>query len=148
MSMGCSDLIVAVDHKPTTSRNIKEKSLRYRLRVIHIPSVRNTVTDALTRYPVGKAETPGLPDDVAATNPSHRFAMPIRLHAHPTKSSQPCITLSGGLDYIASSRQTRTIMAKSFFDLTIIASYKTSFDTRSEHVEKAENSTLQTGDYR
>ena len=81
-TLGCSDLLVAVDHKPLLKvlgdralddianprlRNIKEKSLRYRFRVIHIPGVRNTVADALSRHPVGEAETPDVPDDVAAT---------------------------------------------------------------------------------
>ena len=80
-TLGCSDLMVAVDHKPLLKvlgdralddipnprlRNIKEKSLRYRFRVLHIPGVRNTVADALSRHPVGVAETPDMPNDVAA----------------------------------------------------------------------------------
>ena len=80
-TLGCSDLIVAVDYKPLLKvmgdralddianprlRNIKEKSLRYRFRVLHIPGVHNTVADALSQHPVGEAEFPDLPDDVAA----------------------------------------------------------------------------------
>ena len=80
-TLGCSDLMVAVDHKPLLKvlgdralddipnprlRNIKEKSLRYRFRVLHIPGVRNTVADTLSRHPVGVAETPDMPNDVAA----------------------------------------------------------------------------------
>ena len=81
-TLGCPDLTVVVDHKPLLKvlgdralddipnsrlRNIKEKSLRYRFRVLHIPGVRNTVADALSRNPVGDAEIPDLSDDVAAT---------------------------------------------------------------------------------
>ena len=79
-TLGCPDLTVVVDHKPLLKvlgvralddipnprlRNIKEKSLRYR--VLPIPGVRNTVADALSRNPVGDAEIPDLSDDVAAT---------------------------------------------------------------------------------
>ena len=65
-TLGCPDLTVVVDHKPLLKvlddipnprlRNIKEKSLRYRFRVLHIPGVRNTVADTLSRNPVGDAE--------------------------------------------------------------------------------------------
>ena len=62
-TLGCPYLNVVVDHKPLLKvlgdrdlddipnprlRNIKEKSLRYRFRVLHIPGVRNTVADALS----------------------------------------------------------------------------------------------------
>ena len=81
-TLGCSDLIVAVDHRPLLKvlgdrsledipnprlRNLKEKGLRFRFRVVHIPGVRNAAADALSRHPVGAAEPPDLPDDVAAT---------------------------------------------------------------------------------
>ena len=80
-TLGCSDLMVAVDHKPLLNvlgdralddipkhrlRNNKEKSLRYRFRVPHIPGVRNTFAYTLSRHPVGVAETPDLPNDVTA----------------------------------------------------------------------------------
>ena len=81
-TLGCPDLTVVVDHKPLLKvlgdralddipnprlRNIKDKSLRYRFRVLHIPGVRNTVADAFSRNPMGDAEIPDLSDDVAAT---------------------------------------------------------------------------------
>ena len=81
-TLGCPHLTVVVYHKPLLKvmgdralddipnprlRNIKEKSLRYRFRVLHIHGVRNTVADALSRNPVGDAEIPDLSDDVAAT---------------------------------------------------------------------------------
>ena len=83
-ALGCPDLTVVVDHKPLLKvlgdraiddipnpriREIKEKSLRYRFRVLLIPGVRNTVADALSRNPVGEAKIPDLSDDVAATQP-------------------------------------------------------------------------------
>ncbi|KAJ8342206.1 hypothetical protein SKAU_G00321340 [Synaphobranchus kaupii] len=61
--LGCEDLIVAVDHKPLLKlladralddipnprlRNLKEKTLRYRFRIIHIPSMRNKAADAMS----------------------------------------------------------------------------------------------------
>ena len=67
--LGCEDLIVAVDHKPLIKiftdrnledlpnsrlRNLKEKSLRYRFRVLHIPGVKNKASDALSRHPNGE----------------------------------------------------------------------------------------------
>ena len=81
-TLGCMDLTVAVDHRPLLKvlgdrsldeipnprlRNLKEKSLRFRFRVVHIPGVRNVAADALSRHPTSAAETPSLPDDVAAT---------------------------------------------------------------------------------
>ena len=86
--LGCSNLIIAVDHKPllkifgdrsidqisnTRLRNIKEKTLRYRFRMVHVPGVRNKTPDALSRYPTGTT-TPDkmlLPDDNHA-NISHQ----------------------------------------------------------------------------
>ena len=63
-TLGCSDLIVAVDHKPLLKtfgdrclndipnprlRNLKEKSLRYRFRVVHIPCLHHAAADAVSR---------------------------------------------------------------------------------------------------
>ena len=94
--------MVAVDHKPLLEvlgdralddipnprfRNIKEKSLRYRFRVLHIPGVRNTVADALSRHPVGVAETPDLPNDVAA---AALAALRSRDDPAPPRCSQTC----------------------------------------------------------
>ena len=101
-TMGCSDLMVAVDHKPLLKvlgdralddipnprlRNIKEKILRYRFRVLHIPGVRNTVADALSRHPVGVAETPDMPNDVAA---AALAALRSRDDPAPPRCSQTC----------------------------------------------------------
>ena len=81
--LGCNDLIVAVDHKPLLKifgdrslddipnprlRNLKEKSLRYRFRMAHIPGACHAAADAVSRHPVGKAAPLHLPDDVAAAD--------------------------------------------------------------------------------
>ena len=79
--LGCHDLTIAVYHKPLLKilgdrsledipnnrlRNLKEKTLRYRFRIIHIPGAKHKVADALSRYPTGKADKLLLPDDIAA----------------------------------------------------------------------------------
>lgn len=84
-TLGCTDLIVAVDHKPLLKtfgdrclddipnprlRNLKEKSLRYRFRVVHIPGLRHAAADAVSRNPVGNPATLVLPDDVASMAPT------------------------------------------------------------------------------
>ncbi|GFO23077.1 transposon ty3-i Gag-Pol polyprotein [Plakobranchus ocellatus] len=70
------DLIVAVDHRPLlkilmtypspSSARFKERRLRYRFRIVHVPGIRHTAADAISRHPVGKSTSFDLPDDVAA----------------------------------------------------------------------------------
>ena len=81
--VGCSNLIVAVDHRPLLKifadrsidgisnprlRNLKEKSLRHLFRIVHIPGVRHTAADAVSRHPVSEPTPLGFPDDVATIN--------------------------------------------------------------------------------
>ena len=78
--LGCSDLIVAVDHKPLLQifgdrkledikkprlLNLKEKTLPFRFKIVHIPGKRNIATDAISRHPVNSREITAmnLPDD-------------------------------------------------------------------------------------
>ena len=78
--LGCEDLIIAVDDKPLLKifadraledipnprlRNLKEKSLRYRFRMGHIPGIRHRATDCLSRHPIGQPEKLDLSDDIA-----------------------------------------------------------------------------------
>ena len=80
--LGCSNLVIAVDHKPLLKvfgdrsleeitnarlRNLKEKTLRYRFRMVHIPGVRHKAADAVSRHPTGtpNPELLVLPDDIA-----------------------------------------------------------------------------------
>ena len=90
--LGCTDLYVAVDHKPlvkifgnralsdiTNARlcNLKEKTLQYAFKMIYIPGVRNCTSDALSRYPTG---THNPPRDVTA----RRGISPSTSHTHDT----------------------------------------------------------------
>ena len=95
--LGCSNLIVAVDHKPLLRifrdrsldaicnpriRNLKEKTLRYRFHMMHIPGVKIRAADALSRRPTGSECPPlmELPDDIAAAQDSVSFLPPSVLH--------------------------------------------------------------------
>lgn len=84
--LGCTNLIVAVDHKPLLGllgprplddisnlrlRNLKEKTLRYRFRPIHIPGAKNKASDCMSRSPSGP-KVPAkftLEDDIGAITP-------------------------------------------------------------------------------
>ena len=76
--LGCDNLIIAVDHKPLVKvfgdrslhdienprlRNLKEKTLRFRFRIVHVPGARNAAADSVSRNPVGVSEEMQLPDD-------------------------------------------------------------------------------------
>ena len=90
--LGCEDLIVAVDHKPLLKifgdrsledipnprlRNLKEKTLRYRFRVTHVPGMKNKAADAMSRRPTGHPVKTDLPDDHAS------FSDILWGHTHP-----------------------------------------------------------------
>ena len=81
--LGCENLIVAVGHKPLLKlladralddipnprlRNPKEKTLRYRFRITHVPGMKNKASYAMSCRPVGSAlrSRMNLPDDNAA----------------------------------------------------------------------------------
>ena len=95
--LGCSNLIIAVDHKPLLRvlgdrsldaianprlRNLKEKTLRYRFRVVHVPGAKHRAADALSRHPSGSLSPPllPLPDDVATLEDSTTFLSRLSLH--------------------------------------------------------------------
>ena len=92
--LGCTDLNVAVDHKPLLDifsdrsldmangrmRSLKEKTLRYRFTMSHVPGLKNRAADALSRHP--SSTTPSetlLDDDVASLtelcNPDWRYLL-------------------------------------------------------------------------
>ena len=91
--LGCNNLIVAVDHKPLLDvlgdrsldipnnrlRNLKEKTLRYRFRLVHIAGAKHKATDALSRRPVGSLNPKPmeLPDDVSPVNESTTDFSPL-----------------------------------------------------------------------
>ncbi len=78
--LGCDDLIVAVDHQPLLKVlgdrklediknprlfNLKEKTLPFKFKIIHIPGKKHLSPDALSRHPVGDQDDKlMLPDDV------------------------------------------------------------------------------------
>ena len=70
--LGCESLIVAVDHKPLLGildeksldeienprlENLKEKTLRYRFKIVHVAGVKNKVADAAKRFPTSNSES-------------------------------------------------------------------------------------------
>lgn len=80
--LGCRELIIAVDHKPLLRifgdrsledipnprlRNLKEKTLRYRFRMVHVPGVKHRAADSVSRYPTGLPIKLQLDDDLAST---------------------------------------------------------------------------------
>ena len=88
--LGCRDLTIAVDHRPllkifgdrsldhisnTRLRNLKEKTLRYKFRMAHIPGVKNRDPDALSRFPTGNSNPPE--DDTTRRHSRH-----LRLDHH------------------------------------------------------------------
>ena len=86
--LGCSDLIVVVDHKPLLRvftdrsleaianprlRKLKEKTLRYHFQMMHIPGARHRAADPISSHPTGSSCPPilGLPDDVSTVIDFH-----------------------------------------------------------------------------
>ena len=84
--LGCKDLTIAVDHKPLLGVfnersldmpnrrlcNLKEKTLPYRFRMIHIAGLKNKTADALSRHPTSTPPTNNDPDELAALEcPNH-----------------------------------------------------------------------------
>ena len=66
--LGCNNLVIAVDHKPLLKvfgdrsldqisnprlRNLKEKTLIYHFRMVHISGTKNRASDAISRHPTG-----------------------------------------------------------------------------------------------
>ena len=85
--LGCQDLILAVDHKPLLKvlgdrslndipnnrlRNLKEKTLRYRFKIVHVPGAKHKAADTLSRNPTGTTSPQilPLPDDDASIQPT------------------------------------------------------------------------------
>ena len=96
--LGCSDLTVAVDHKPLLKVfgdrsledidnprliRLKEKTLHYRFKMVHIPGVRNSTADSMSRHPVGEPIQLNLSDGFTATDihaTLHDFIAAIRTY--------------------------------------------------------------------
>ena len=76
--LGCGDLLLATDQKPLTKvlgdrrledisnhrlLNLKEKTLRYSFKIIHIPGRKNSGADAASRYPTDIITRVSSPED-------------------------------------------------------------------------------------
>ena len=105
--LGCSDLIITVDHKPLLKifgdrsladidnprlRNLKEKTLQYRVSMVHIPGVKHAAADSLSRHPVGDPEHLILPDDIAVIYTSDQLPHSILagLRSYEEDDSEAC----------------------------------------------------------
>ena len=96
--LGCTNLIVATDHKPLLKilndrsltdignrrlLNLKEKTVGYRFTVIHVPGKKNLGPDAISRHPSGQSKRLQLPgeatdaDTSISKNVSCHDALPI-----------------------------------------------------------------------
>ena len=91
--LGCDDLTIAVDHKPLLGvfsnrslqdipnsrlRNLKEKTLRYRFKMHHIPGRRHRAPDCTSRHPSGpiNPDVDILPDEISAISTEEGFGPP------------------------------------------------------------------------
>ena len=91
--LGCKDLTIAVDHRPllkifgnrsldhicnTRLRNLKEKTLRYHFKIVHIPGVKNRASDTFSRHPTGDHHPPQmvLHDDIHSIQDSTAIPPP------------------------------------------------------------------------
>ena len=116
--LGCHDLTIAVDHRPllkifgdrsldisnTRLRNLKEKTLRYRFKMVHIPGVKNRAPDTLSRHPTGDPSPNRLhlQDDVSGVShtsqpqiriPDHILAGPHSVHSEISQTTDDSETL-------------------------------------------------------
>ena len=81
--LGCTDLIVATDHKPLVHvlndrslsdiqnrrlQNLKEKTLSYRFQIVHVPGKKHLGPDAASRFPVGHPTRLLLPGEPIETD--------------------------------------------------------------------------------
>ena len=91
--LGCSDLIIAVDHKPllkvfsdrsleeiSNARlcNLKEKTLRYKFCLVHIPGIRHKAADTVPPYTTGSTNPDMMPWVLQL---SHTHSTPLDTHS-------------------------------------------------------------------
>ena len=113
----CSNLIVAVNHKPLLKvfgnrsledidnprlLSLKEKTLQFKFHMTYIPGVRHVAADSISRHPVGKPEPLHLPDDIAMTNTElpHTFLSNIR--RYDNVQTQVCCESASNTEVISS----------------------------------------------
>ena len=110
---GCPNLIIATDHDPLLKLfgdrsldgipnprllRLKERSLRYRFKVKHIPGVRNRAADALSRHPVSNPNANTVSDSDPAVHMASLSAIRV-LEPYPDKT---CVSSHYDSDLIQS----------------------------------------------
>ena len=95
--LGCSDLTIATDHKPLLKVfgdrsledihnprliRLKEKTLQFRFKMVHIPGVKNAAADSVSRHPVGKCSQEDMWDsqEEVSITPPRDFLAAIRTY--------------------------------------------------------------------
>ena len=145
--LGCPNLTIAVDHKPLLKlfgdrsieaipnprlRNLKEKTLRYRFRMVHIPGVKHCVADGLSRHPVDPAKLLDLPDDIAMVTSA----------ALPTKTLQDDTTYDTELE---DSVMATTVSALDYSPITAVSWDLIRTATASDEILESLLHTIETG---
>ena len=104
--LGCTDLIMAVDHKPlhkvlgnrsvenvqnSCLRNLNEKTLGFRFRMVHAPGIQNKVADSILRYPSGNPypDKMDLLDDAACITTQVNLPHPQQYREHSLPAIAP-----------------------------------------------------------
>ena len=117
--LGCSDLVIMVDHKPLLKvfsnrsledihnprlLNLKEKTLQYKFSMIHVPGAKHAAADCMSRHPVGIQDHLTLPDDVAAsaTLPIINQTLLAAIRTHTHNETEICYQSSHSAELIKS----------------------------------------------
>ena len=91
---GFDNLIVAVDHKPLLKlfgdrsledihnprlRHLKEETLRYQFKMVHVPGKKHRVADVICRHPIGEVMKMILSHYIASVKDDYLYSvMPVR----------------------------------------------------------------------
>ena len=121
--LGCPDLTIAVDHKPLLKlfgdrslddipnsrlRNLKEKTLRYRFQMVHIPGAKHLAADGISRHPVKQGCINEDQDEIAVLNYDYSPNIEIRtqISALTTLHSSPITNVTWDLIRTATASDT------------------------------------------
>ena len=111
--LGCPDLTIVTDHNPLVKLfgdrsladipnprllRLKERSLRYRFKIKHIPGIRNQAADALSRRPVGVPSV----DESPECKPSVHMSSLSSIRTLDPCPNQTCVSFHQDSDLIQS----------------------------------------------